>query len=725
MAGNERKTEKELQLLKVLTLSIAKAENYHTALDMCLREICKTTGWSYGEAWTSANDNKTLNISNVYYGEHEELKEFYAHSKEMVISPNTGLPGLIWQSKQPYWMKDIISDNRFVRMKLALQFNLKTALGIPVLADGKVIVAIVFFMLEFEEDKELVDMLLTIVGQLGLLFKRLSLEDNVRKVNRALRVLSDCNETIIRSTDESNLMHEICKIAVGSGGYRMALIAFAQHDAQKSIKIVSSAGFSGDYFEYLKDLTWADSQPKAALSSNVIRTGKSVIIRDIDSDPVFSPWRDAAIKQGYHSVISLPLIINNEVVGVLNMYAAEIDAFDSEEQKLLEQLANDVAYGIMSLRTTIEKEKIEKKQAQLTDIIESTTDLVVIADAQLRGIYINQGGLKLLGIEHEPDSSLDIKLFLSDDAVRILDLAIPYAVQNGTWSGESTLKREDGQLIPVSQVIIAHKSSHGKLEFVSTIARDLTEYKKLQAQLFQAQKMEAMGQLAAGVAHDFNNMLTAVVGYGNILYNKLKDNEQLRYNVAQILNASEKAASLAQDLLSFGRKHDNTLMPLDINKTITNVSDLLTKLVRESVALKIELSSEQLMVMGNRTHIEQVLMNLVGNANDAMPDGGSLTINTMVAEIDETFIKEHGYGRQGRFAYISVHDCGSGIDKDMLQKIFDPFFTTKPIGKGTGLGLSVVYSIVKQHNGYIDVHSSLGNGTTFYVYLPLREGLAG
>jgi signal transduction histidine kinase len=428
--------------------------------------------------------------------------------------------------------------------------------------------------------------------------------DQLRKVIRALRVLSDCNQAIIRATDELSLLNEICKIAIDPGGYRMALIAFAEHDAHKSIKIVTYAGFSGEYIEELKDLTWADSQPKKAVSGKVIRTGKPFIVRDIGSEPDFAPWRDAAFKQGYQSVMFFPLIIDNNVIGVFNIYASELDAFDAEEQKLLGELANDVAYGIMSLRTKIEKQKIQE-------------------------------------------------------------------------------------------------------------------------QLFQAQKMEAMGQLAAGIGHDFNNMLTAIIGYSNILYDKLKDNEYLRYNVEQIINASEKASGLVQSLLTFGRKQAVNFTSLDINKTITILSDLLRKLLGEYVILKMELASGQLTIMGNITQIEQVLMNLAGNANDAMPYGGSLTISTGTMEINGQFIKEHGFGRHGRFASVTVTDTGFGIDEDVMKKIFEPFFTTKPVGKGTGLGLSVVYSIVKQHKGYIDVHSELGKGTTFNIYLPLTENMPG
>ena len=721
MAGNEHKTEKELRLLKALTQSIAKAEDFSTAIDMCLREICAATGWTYGEAWLPTHDNAGLYISNVYFGDHKELREFYTQSRGIFFTQNTGLPGLVWQTQKHHWIRDIPSDSRFIRKNLAEQFHFKSALGIPVAANGRIISVLVFIMLHPEEGGRLMDILLTVVGLLGLLFKRITVEDNLRETSRALRVLSNCNQFIIRASDESRLLKDICRVIVDPGGYRMALIAFAEHDERKSMNIVAYEGFTGDYIKALNDLTWADSEPKVSLSSRVIRTGNTFIIKDISSDPDFLPWRDAALKQGFQSVIAIPIHINDETIGVMGIYAAEPDAFDTEEQKLLEELAEDVAYGIVSIRTKLEKERAKERQEHLTAIVESTTDLVVIADAQLRGKYINQGGLKLLGIDHEPESGIDIKLFLTEDAVRILEKAISSAVQNGTWSGESTLRRVDGQLIPVSQVIIAHKSLGGNLEFVSTIARDLTEYKKLQAQLFQAQKMEAMGQLAAGIGHDFNNMLTVVTGYGTMVYNAVKDNEQIRYHVEQILNASEKASDLVQSLLTFGRKHDTSFMSLDINKAITDILGLLNKLLGESVILRTELTSEPLIVMGNITQIDQVMMNLVRNANDALSARGVLTIQTTIADIDDAFIKEHGFGRRGRFACISVHDRGSGMDKDALQKIFDPFYTTKPVGKGTGLGLSVAYSIVKQHNGYIDVHSALGKGTTFFIYLPLGE----
>ncbi len=717
------KSEAELQLLKAITLSIVNAKNFNEALDICFRMVCEATGWAYGEVWMASNDNNGLYIADVFYGEHEKLKEFYDQSKQITFTLNTGIPGLVWQTRQPLWIRDISSDSSFIRASLAHRFNLKSALGIPVMIDDNMVSVIVFFMLESEKDEGLINLLLAIVSQLSFFLKRLYLDDTLRKVNRALKVLSDCNQAIIRATEELTLLNDICKIMVDSGGYRMALFAFAQHDEHKSIKIITYAGFSGDYIEQLNDLTWADAQPKAALSGKVIRTGKPSIVRDISTDPYFSPWKDTALKQGYKSILSLPLIIDNDVIGVFNVYASEQDAFDTEEHKLLEELANDISYGIMSLRTKLEKEKVKERQEQLTDIIESTTDLVVIADAQLHGIYINQGGLKLLGIKHEPSTGIDIRLFLSEEAIHTLDLAILHAAQHGTWSGESTLKREDSRLVPVSQVVIAHKSSGGKLEFISTIARDLTENKKLQSQLYQAQKMEAIGQLAAGVAHDFNNMLTAVIGYGNILSNKLKDNEQLRYDVEQILNASEKAAGLVQSLLTFGRKHETSLMPLDLNGTIITLLSLLKTLLGEHVVLKTGLTSGQLTIIANKSQIEQILMNLAGNANDAMPDGGSLKINTMVMAIDEQFIWEHGYGKPGKFALLTVTDTGSGISKDVIERIFEPFFTTKPVGKGTGLGLSIVYGIIKQHRGYVDVTSELGKGTTFNIYLPLTGNM--
>jgi two-component system, cell cycle sensor histidine kinase and response regulator CckA len=252
----------------------------------------------------------------------------------------------------------------------------------------------------------------------------------------------------------------------------------------------------------------------------------------------------------------------------------------------------------------------------------------------------------------------------------------------------------------------------------ATIFDDITNKKRLESQLRQAQKMEAVGTLAGGIAHDFNNMLTVISGYGSLLKMAVENTSPLRSYIDPILASSEKAAHLTRSLLAFSRLGPVSLTPLDINKEIKATEKLLKRLLTEDVELTTTLASEDIIVMADPTQMEQILFNLATNARDAMQRGGKLFIQTRLVELDDEFLKTHGYGGPGMYALLSISDTGCGMDAATQERIFDPFFTTKEVGKGTGLGLSTVYGIVKQHNGYITVYSEPGGGTSFYLYLP-------
>ena len=233
--------------------------------------------------------------------------------------------------------------------------------------------------------------------------------------------------------------------------------------------------------------------------------------------------------------------------------------------------------------------------------------------------------------------------------------------------------------------------------------------------------MEAIGTLAGGIAHDFNNILTAIIGYGNLLQMQLDEDSPSIHNVEQILASAERATNLTQNLLAFSRKQLINPRPINLNESIKDVKKLLAMLIREDIEIKVELTREDLVVMADSGQIEEVLMNLATNARDAMPDGGVLTIATESVELNREFFKAGDHERPGRYGLLSVTDTGIGMDEKTKEKIFDPFFTTKEVGKGTGLGLSMIYGIVKQHEGYLDVSSNPGEGTTFRIYLPLVE----
>jgi nitrogen-specific signal transduction histidine kinase len=267
--------------------------------------------------------------------------------------------------------------------------------------------------------------------------------------------------------------------------------------------------------------------------------------------------------------------------------------------------------------------------------------------------------------------------------------------------------------------------------YLVAILRDITDRKKaeeervrLEAQFRQSQKMEAVGLLAGGIAHDFNNILTAIIGYASLLQMKMKGDDPLRPYLEQILTSSQRATSLTQSLLAFGRKQIINPRPVNANEIITRMEKLLVRLIGEDIDLKTILTDEGITVMADSGQIEQALMNFATNSRDAMPQGGHFIIETQRAVIDDYYVKTHGYGKPGEYMLISVSDSGTGMDEKTREKIFEPFFTTKEVGKGTGLGLSMVYGIIKQHNGYINCYSEPGKGTTFKIYLPMHREAA-
>jgi PAS domain S-box-containing protein len=259
---------------------------------------------------------------------------------------------------------------------------------------------------------------------------------------------------------------------------------------------------------------------------------------------------------------------------------------------------------------------------------------------------------------------------------------------------------------------------------VLSVTEDITERRHLEEQLMQSQKMEAIGTLAGGIAHDFNNLLTAIIGHSQLLKKKIGDHDPVYADVAEIEKAGMRAASLTRQLLAFSRKQMLEMKILDINSVITDMSPMLSRLIGEDIALKIDLDAHLGTVRADSSHIQQVIMNLTVNARDAMPRGGRLTIETRNISFDTNYSKSHAEAESGEYVMLSVSDTGSGMDKEVQSRVFEPFFTTKEHGKGSGLGLSTTYGIVKQSGGSIIVRSEPGRGTVFKVYLPRALGAA-
>jgi two-component system cell cycle sensor histidine kinase/response regulator CckA len=281
-------------------------------------------------------------------------------------------------------------------------------------------------------------------------------------------------------------------------------------------------------------------------------------------------------------------------------------------------------------------------------------------------------------------------------------------------------RRKDGRIIIVRLSGCAASSSDEPEEVLELIAEDITDRRQLEEQLRQAQKMDAVGRLAGGVAHDFNNLLMVINGYTEVLLEQLEKGSAMHQKVESIQQAADRAATLTRQLLAFSRKQFLELKVVDVNSVIEDMERLLRPLIGENIELVTRLSTEAGHTRADASQLEQVIMNLVVNAKDAMPQGGKLTLQSRDVTVRQKF-RETRFIQPGRYAVISVSDTGHGMDKETQSRIFEPFFTTKEKGKGTGLGLSTVYGIVKQSNGYVFAESEPGAGTTFYVYLPRAE----
>ncbi len=302
------------------------------------------------------------------------------------------------------------------------------------------------------------------------------------------------------------------------------------------------------------------------------------------------------------------------------------------------------------------------------------------------------------------------------------ECAVRETFRTGTsHSGMHVHTDSDGKPMYVEIKSYPMTDATGAIISVIETVNDITEKRKLEEQLYHAQKMESVGRLAGGVAHDFNNFLSIIIGYGTLLEMNIPKDSPLRADIREILNAGDRAATLTKSLLAFSRKQPSNPMLMDLNDTISVIGKLLAKLVGEDIEINVTLSAQKLFLMADSGQISQVLMNLATNARDAMPNRGRLTISTDSIHLSPEFVQAHGYGEPGMYALLAVTDTGTGMDEEVRSHIFDPFFTTKEEGKGTGLGLSIVYGIVKQHNGYINVYSEPGLGTTFKIYLPLLQ----
>ena len=387
-----------------------------------------------------------------------------------------------------------------------------------------------------------------------------------------------------------------------------------------------------------------------------------------------------------------------------------------------------LAESILSIFAARASAEMERKQAEESlrqaeeryrSIVENAAYGILLSTPSGRFLAVNPAMVAMLGYESAEELmkvNISTDIYVNpEDRTRLIERYVP---EGRIENVEVDWKRKDGSLITVKLRGRLIEDEEGKPESFEILVEDVTERRHLEAQLRQSQRMESIGQLAGGVAHDFNNLLTAIIGYSEILLTNVSRDDPRRMSVEEISRAGKRAAELTRQLLAFSRKQILQPRIISLNSVISDLERMLSRLIGEDVEMITRLDSDLGLVKADPGQIEQVIMNLVVNARDAMPEGGVLMIETMNAELDESYARRHIGVEPGPYVLTAISDTGIGMGEETQSHIFEPFFTTKEQGKGTGLGLSTVYGIIKQSGGNIWVYSEADKGTTFKIYLP-------
>ena len=349
-------------------------------------------------------------------------------------------------------------------------------------------------------------------------------------------------------------------------------------------------------------------------------------------------------------------------------------------------------------------------------IFDNATDGIMVLDKNGAIMNANQKACEIHGFEKDALMGVNTGLLESSDNKGKHDERMSRILNGETLIFETEHYRKDGSKILLE--VSAKALNIGGETYIQSFYRDITEKKRIEEQLMHSQKMESIGSLAGGIAHNFNNILTAILGYSELLLEFSTLDGTSKQRVQNIESSARKAGVMVSKLLSFARREAHEVLPLNLNDVVSDSVKLFEGVLNKRIGLKVDLNGNISPIEGDPNQLEQVIMNLMVNAKDAMPDGGLITIKTATAELGRSDLDIPADVEPGKYVILSVSDTGSGIPKEIMGRIFDPFFTTKEKGKGTGLGLATVYGIVKDHKGYISVHSEVGKGTSFDIYLP-------
>lgn len=551
----------------------------------------------------------------------------------------------------------------------------------------------------------------------GEIAGRIEAEKRISKGLKLIVALHEIDLKIIEGSNVSDTLGRVCDLVVEMG-YPMCWVGLAQPD--KTVLPVAGRGIPMEEL-LLLGIRWDDSPLGQGTSGIADRTGRPVVCRDIQEDPRFVPWRNWIRRLGYRMLAALPLASGEgDILGVLHVCSDLGDAFTEEDVSALETVGQQCTVALLNSQRI---ESLRDAHQRLSFHVNRMPLAYIVWDRDFRVVEWNPASERIFG--WKPDEALGKHpcgfIVPEEERPRIRRL----------WSklsegDESNLLitpniRKDGKKVVCEWFSTPLRDASGNISGVLSMVHDITEKTQLERQLQTAQRMEAVGTLAGGIAHDFNNALTGILGYGELLRARIADDPKALTDLDEISRAAERAATLTRQLLTFARRQVVEQVNLDLRDVVKDLMRFFAKVAGEQIEVKTFLDEDIPTIRADRGQIEQVLMNLIVNARDAMAGGGQLLVETVGVILEEEYTQEHQYMKKGRYALLVVSDTGIGMDQATRERAFEPFFTTKAPGKGTGLGLSVVYGIVKRHNGSIHLYSEPGKGSTIKIYFPAIE----
>jgi PAS domain S-box-containing protein len=559
-----------------------------------------------------------------------------------------------------------------------------------------------------KEENELIEEL---ARQLAVMIQSKLAHGRLEHINGVLRSIRDVNKLIVTEKQRGPIIRMTCENLTRTRSLGGAWIVLT--DGLPDRVEDAQSGFNVTVFSELLNLFKRGKTP-ACFGHGQTESGVNVI-----SDPAVA-CRNCPLAENYggNGAITIELKHDNRRYGYMGIAVPVEFANDKEEASLFEEVAGDIAFVLASIE---KEEALVASEIRYRRLFESSEEGILLIDAETgKVIDVNPFLIELLGFSHETflDKNIWELEFFKDTVGNRFKFA-EFEKKSGVHE-ELSLETTDERQIKVElRSNVYQVNNHNVIQYN---IRDITKRKKLQEQLIQSQKMEVVGRLAAGITHDFNNLLTTIIGNAELVLMETGKDDPIYEMTDEIKKAGKSAAGLTRQLLAFSRKQILQLEVINLNEVVKEMEKMIRRIIGEDIELRAtDLDTELGQVVADVGKMEQVIMNLCVNARDAMPKGGSLIIETTNVELDEKYINPYMATEPGPYVMLAVSDTGTGMTKEVQSSLFEPFFTTKEKGKGTGLGLSMVFGVVKQSKGNIWVYSEPGKGSTFKIYLPRCE----